>query len=224
MILEQGVSYSHARFYGQKAIQEAQGWDGILEQRDETNRGGYPTTRAKGASDLVRFVYRLEKLAGNARQALEMIASDCVIPWLEAEHGLTGEDLAENGKAEDISLLVNMAQDGWTLTDFLDDVESLTSGGEADDDQSVILGTIHWSKGRERNGVIVNTTRLPVVPPPQKPGMLPVGKPPEVAEERRLAYVAVTRAKEVCHLVGALEWNGQAVFRSQFVGEMEAEQ
>jgi len=224
VIMEQGIDYSHARYYGKKAIQEAGGWDGILEQRDETNRGGFPTTRAKGASDLVQFVHRLERIKDNARQVLEMIASDCVMPWLEAEYGLSGEDLAENGKAEDISLLVNMAQDGWTLEQFLDDVESLTNGGEVDDDQSVILGTIHWSKGRERKGVIVNTTRLPVVPPPQKPGMLPVGKPPEIEEERRLAYVAVTRAKEICHLVGALEWNGQAVFRSQFVGEMEVAQ
>jgi len=154
---------------------------------------------------------------------LEMIASDCVIPWLEAEYGLADEDLAENGKAEDISLLINMAQDGMTLEQFLGDVESLTQGGEnQDDSQSVILGTIHWAKGRERKAVILNTTRLPVVPPKRKPGTLPVGRPPEISEERRLAYVGITRAMEVCTIVGALEWNQQPAERSRFVGELNA--
>jgi DNA helicase-2/ATP-dependent DNA helicase PcrA len=222
VIMEQDVDYSHARYYGRKAIQEACGWNGILDQRWETNRGGYPTTRAKGASDLVGFVHRLEKLTDNARQTLEMIASDCVLPWLEAEYGLASDDLAENGKAEDIALLINMAQDGMTLAEFLDDVESLTQGGNAQDDsQSAILGTIHWSKGRERKAVILNTTRLPIIPPKQKPGTLPVGKPPEIEEERRLAYVGITRAMETCAVVGALEWNQQPAERSRFVMELE---
>ena len=223
VVMEQGVDYSHARYYGKKAIQDAGGWDGVLYQRNEMNRGGYPTPRAKGASDLVQFVHRLEKLTDNARQTLEMIASDCVIPWLEAEYGLAGEDLAENGKAEDIALLINMAQDGigMTLEQFLDDVESLTQGGkDQDDSQSVILGTIHWAKGRERKAVILNTTRLPVIPPKRKPGTLPVGRPPEISEERRLAYVGVTRAMETCALVGALEWNQQPMTTSRFVEEL----
>ena len=222
VIMEEGTDYSHARYYGKKAIQDAGGWDGVLRQRDETNRGGYPTTRAKGAGDLVVFVHRLERLQDNARQALEMIASDCVLPWLEAEYGLEDSDLAENGKAEDIALLINMAQDGMTLEQFLDDVEELTQGGKnQDDSQSAILGTFHWSKGREHKAVIVNVTRLPVIPPKHKPGTLPVGKPPETQEERRLAYVGITRAKEVCNVVGALEWNQQPVECSQFVGELE---
>jgi len=221
VIMEEGTDYSHARYYGKKAIQDAGGWDGVLRQRDETNRGGYPTTRAKGAGDLVVFVHRLERLQDNARQALEMIASDCVLPWLEAEYGLEDSDLAENGKAEDIALLINMAQDGMTLEQFLDDVEELTQGGKnQDDSQSAILGTFHWSKGREHKAVIVNVTRLPVIPPKHKPGTLPVGKPPETQEERRLAYVGITRAKEVCNVMGALEWNQQPVECSQFVEEL----
>lgn len=224
VIAEQDIDYSHTRFYGRKAVESAGGWDGILEQRDETNRGGYSTTRAKGSEDLVRFVHRLERLKDDAGACLNMIVSDCVLPWLSVEYGTADADLAENGKAEDLALLLSMAKEGQTIEEYLDEVENLTQGDEGQDEsRSAILGTFHWSKGRESKGVVLNVTRLPIVPPQQQPGKLPIGKPPLVEEERRLAYVGVTRAKEVCHVVGAGEWNGQAIEVSRFIGEMKLE-
>lgn len=221
VIAEGGEDYSHTRFYGQAAIKYAGGWDGVLHQRYETNRGGYPTTRAKGAEDLVRFVQRVEKLKDDAGACLNMIISDCVLPWLAVEYNVDGDDPAENGKGEDLGLLLSMVKDGQTMTEYLDEVESLTSESEkGGDGNSVTLGTVHWSKGRESKSVIVNLTRCPIVPPVQKPGKLPMGKPPTIEEERRLAYVAVTRAKERCVVVAAGEWNGQGVEESPFVGEL----
>jgi len=220
-IAEGDIDYSHTRFYGQKAIQDAGGWNGVLRQRDEANRGGYPTTRAKGASDLVRFVQRLEKLKDDAGACLGMVISDCVLPWLEAEYGIDSADLAENGKAEDLSLLTSMVKEGQSMEEYLDEAESLIRGDAGQDEQQACtLGTVHWSKGRESSCVILNATRLPIVPPMQRPGKLPMGKPPEIAEERRLAYVAITRAKTQCMVLTASEWNGQPVEESRFVQEM----
>jgi DNA helicase-2/ATP-dependent DNA helicase PcrA len=221
VIAEGDVDYSHTRFYGQKAVQDAGGWNGVLRQRGETNRGGYPTSRAKGASDLVRFVQRLEKLKDDAGACLGMIISDCILPWLEAEYGIDGADLAENGKAEDLSLLTSMVKEGQSMEQYLDEVENLVRGDSGQDTQKACtLGTIHWAKGRESECVILNATRLPIVPPIQRPGKLPMGKPPAVEEERRLAYVAVTRAKNQCVVIAASEWNGQPVEESRFVQEM----
>lgn len=221
VIAEADEDYSHTRFYGQAAIKYAGGWDGVLEQRYEANRGGYPTTRAKGAEDLARFVQRIEKLRGDAGACLNMIISDCVLPWLAVEYDVDGDDPAENGKGEDLALLLSMAKEGQTMAEYLDEVENLTKESEkGSEGHSVTLGTIHWSKGRESKAVVVNLTRCPIVPPMQKPGKLPIGKPPTIEEERRLAYVAVTRAKERCVVAAAGEWSGQGVEESPFVEEL----
>ncbi|MFH1574652.1 MAG: 3'-5' exonuclease [Acidobacteriota bacterium] len=218
IVMEEGLDYSHARFYGQKAVDQAGNWAGVVRQQDETNRGGYPTVTAKGARDLVGFVERIDRRRDDARTALNAIIEGCVLPWLKAEDGLADEDLAENGKAEDFSLLVNLAEPDENLEHYLDRVEELSRGGiEGDDSESVLLGTIHWSKGAERPRVVVNMTRLPIVPPEQKPGQLPTGRPPTMEEERRLLFVAMTRAQEECRLIGSLEWNNQTMERSEFV-------
>jgi len=221
IVMEEGLDFSHARFYGRKAIDSARGWSGIIRQMGETNRGGYPTLQSKGASDLVQFVEKVERHKDDARAALNAIIEGCVLPWLKAEEGLADEDLAENGKAEDFSLLVNLTEPDESLESYLDRVEELSRGGiEGNDEDSVLLGTIHWSKGAERPKVAVNTTRLPIIPPEAKAGQLPTGRPPSMEEERRLLFVAMTRAKDECHLFGSLEWNGNGMERSEFVQAM----
>jgi len=220
-IQEEGIDYCHSRFYGQKAIQAARDWQGIVRQQLETNRGGYPTLRAKGAKDLVRFVERLGKQADDARQCLSTIINNCVLPWLAAEEGITQDDLAENGKVEDFSVLLGLCKSEMTIEQFLTKVDELSNGCAGDDEsESVLLGTIHWSKGAERERVVVNTTRLPIVPPQRKQGQLPTGKPPTMQEERRLLFVGITRAKSECVLIGSREWNGQQCETSKFVEEM----
>ena len=91
-----------------------------------------------------------------------------------------------------------------------------------DEERSAILGTIHWSKGSERERVIVNTTRLPIVPPPRKPGKLPTGSAPSMDEERRLVYVGITRAKSEAILMGSREWQEMEMDTSPFVEELIA--
>lgn len=221
IVMEEGNDYSHARYYGQKAIDQAGGrWVGVIQQQDDTNRGGYPTLNAKGAADLVRFVTKIEKMSGNAHAALNAIIQGCVLPWLKAEEGIDDEDLAENGKAEDFDLLLSLTEPDQTLEQYLSKVEELSQGIEGNESESVLIGTVHWSKGAERPCVFVNSTRLPIVPPTLKPGALPTTNPPTKEEERRLMFVAITRAKDQCVIGGALEWNGQKTTRSEFVQTM----
>lgn len=218
IVMEEGLDYSHSRFYGQRAIEKAGGWQGVIAQQFEKNRGGYDTINAKGSRDLVGFVTKVERVAGDARAALNAIIEGCVLPWLKAEEGISDEDLAENGKAEDFSLLANLTEPDESLESYLDRVEELSRGGiEGNDADSALLGTIHWSKGAERPKVAVNTTRLPIIPPQAKPGQLPTGRPPTMEEERRLLFIAMTRAQDECHLFGSLEWNNQEMERSKFV-------
>jgi DNA helicase-2/ATP-dependent DNA helicase PcrA len=221
IIMEEGKDYCHARYYGQKAIQAAGSWRGIVEQQYETNRGGYPTMQAKGARDLVEFVERLEALKGDAGACLRMIIADCILPWTAAEYGLQDADLAEDGAVESLDLILNLIEPGQTMEAYLQAVDEISAGDAGEDDEhSVLVGTIHWSKGLERPGVILNATRLPIVSPKPIPGKLPMGRPATIEEERRLAFVAVTRAKDEVVVVTSKEWNGQDLPGSQFVREL----
>lgn len=206
VVREEGKDYCHARYYGQKAIQDAGNWQGIVEQQYEKNRGKYPTLRAKGAIDLVKFVDSLEKGIEDAANTINVILEDCMIKWMQSQNGHEENDSSENTN-EDFAVLLSLVEEGMSVEQFLDKVEKLTPKSTVDDDKSVLVGTFHWSKGAERPNVVVNTTRLPCGSP-QKPGRLPVGTEPTIEEERRLAYVGITRAKEKCILVGSREWMG----------------
>jgi superfamily I DNA/RNA helicase len=223
IVYEKDVDYSHARFYGQKAIDAAGNWAGVVGQMSERNRGGFPTVRSNGAHDLVTFVRRLEQYTEDARMVLNTIIHDCVLPWLMAEEGIVAdEDLAENGKAEEFDLLLGMVEPGMSTEQFLEKIDMLSQGStHGDESESVLLGTCHWSKGSERPRVIVNATRMPIVPPQPKEGQLPTGRPPTIEEERRLLFVAITRAQIECQVFVSEEWNGQMLPVSPFLMELK---
>jgi len=220
-IFKEDADYSHARYYGKKHIQKAGGWKGILQQQYEVNRGGFPTPTSIGAEDLVQFVTSLEDLIDEAGACLRRIISDCVLPWIAAEYGLQEADLADDGAVELLDLLLTFAKSGQSMTEYLNEVEAISAGeGAEGEEDSVIISTIHWSKGRERPGVILNATRLPIIPPMNIPGKLPMGRPSTIEEERRLAYVAVTRAKDVVHVVSSTRWLDKDVPVSRFIQEL----
>lgn len=86
-----------------------------------------------------------------------------------------------------------------TLSDFLEEVSLLTDIDNYDNDaDSVVLMTIHSAKGLEFPVVF-----LPGMEENIFPGMNSIYIPSEVEEERRLAYVAITRAKEELYIYHA---------------------
>ena len=224
VIYEEGKDYCAARYYGKAAIEAAGDWNGIEEQTFETNKGGYPTMRSKGAADLVDFVKRIEKKQDNALAALEYIITECVLPWMQAEEGVDNDDPAENGKSEEFDVLLHLVEPDEDLEHFLQRIDELGQGNGNNDAESVLVGTYHWSKGAERERVLVNITRCPIVPPKPRPGALPVGRPATIEEERRLVFVGITRAKSEAYVVQAQEWNGAALPVSQFIEEMQLQQ
>jgi DNA helicase-2/ATP-dependent DNA helicase PcrA len=100
-------------------------------------------------------------------------------------------------REDDIKSLATEIERGGNVREFLGEIALLTNVDRARDDAEprVILSTIHQSKGLEWPVVIM----LSVVE-----GMFPSPRSTEEdgdAEERRLFYVAVTRAKEQLHLL-----------------------
>ncbi|MFR7553294.1 MAG: 3'-5' exonuclease, partial [Acutalibacteraceae bacterium] len=86
-----------------------------------------------------------------------------------------------------------------TLADFLEEVSLITDIDNYDNEaDSVVLMTIHSAKGLEFPVVF-----LPGMEENIFPGMASIYNPSEVEEERRLAYVAITRAKEELYIFNA---------------------
>ena len=86
-----------------------------------------------------------------------------------------------------------------TLSDFLEEVSLITDIDNYDNNaDSVVLMTVHSAKGLEFPVVF-----MPGMEENIFPGMASVYVPSEVEEERRLAYVAITRAKEELYIFHA---------------------
>ncbi len=98
------------------------------------------------------------------------------------------------------------------------------AGPPAKDEDYLILSTVHSSKGQEWDSVyVLNVTDGGF------PNEFAAGKPAQVEEERRLLYVAMTRARHDLHLVAPLRfyvtqqhrWGDKHVYgaRSRFMTE-----
>jgi DNA helicase-2/ATP-dependent DNA helicase PcrA len=86
-----------------------------------------------------------------------------------------------------------------SLSGFLEEVSLFTDIDQLDTNKDqVILMTMHSAKGLEFPVVF-----LPGMEDGLFPGMQAIYNPSEIEEERRLAYVAITRAREELHLTNA---------------------
>jgi len=109
------------------------------------------------------------------------------IAELEEQRSIEAE-----GRLENLAELVGGAEDAETVDAFLEQV-SLVADTDAlgDDESQVILMTLHSAKGLEYPNVFLIGLEDGVFP-----HMRSLGEPRELEEERRLAYVGITRARE----------------------------
>ena len=111
-----------------------------------------------------------------------------------------------------------------TLTDYLNQVTLSSDTDEMDDSNYVTLATIHSVKGLEFKVVFVCGMEENILPVSRA-----VGNDDDMEEERRLAYVAITRAKErICftrsksrYLYGRREATARSRFLKELAGELD---
>jgi DNA helicase-2/ATP-dependent DNA helicase PcrA len=153
-----------------------------------------------GIRDVLGLLTQLRSLAagddgmppwGPARLLEEVLERTGYRAELEAEHSVEAA-----GRLENIGELVGAAQEAEGLDSFLEEVSLVADADEVDADESkVVLMTLHTAKGLEYPVVFLIGMEDGVFP-----HLRSLGEPDELEEERRLAYVGITRARERLYL------------------------
>jgi DNA helicase II / ATP-dependent DNA helicase PcrA len=158
----------------------------------------------EGARQLLRRLLRVDStdVAATVRGYAKEAA------WRERPPEKLGE--RELVRQSDLGRLVRLAEDfddgARTTRDFIADLEA-RFGSTGVDRRGVHLLTLHGAKGLEFEAVFIPRLEEKELPIRQ------AKKPGEIAEERRLFYVGLTRAKRQL----ALTWSGKP---SRFLGEL----
>jgi DNA helicase-2/ATP-dependent DNA helicase PcrA len=107
---------------------------------------------------------------------------------------LDGTPQAEDREAN-LGSLLSDAQTFLSLPDFLEEVALMSSADTSGDGQKVTLMTLHAAKGLEFPVVFIVGMEEGIMPHSRV-----FESPAELEEERRLAYVGMTRAREELHI------------------------
>jgi DNA helicase-2/ATP-dependent DNA helicase PcrA len=128
------------------------------------------------------------------------------------------------GRQENLAELARAMEDYETLGDFLEHVSLVMDNEAAGDEQKVTIMTIHAAKGLEFDNVFLPGWEEGVFPSQRS---LDEGGLASLEEERRLAYVAITRARRRCTILHASnrriygQWTSS--IPSRFIAELPEE-
>jgi len=163
------------------------------------------------------------------REAAEALAPAELLRTVLEESGYTAMLEAERtaeakGRLENLGELARAMEDYQTLGDFLEHVALVMDNDAAADSEKVTIMTIHAAKGLEFDNIFLPGWEEGVFPSQRS---LDEGGLASLEEERRLAYVAITRARRRCTIVHAAnrriygQWTSS--IPSRFIGELPPE-
>ncbi|WOE73833.1 ATP-dependent helicase [Alterisphingorhabdus coralli] len=179
--------------------------------------------RARNAlAGLMKYVARWRDEMNN------MTPADLVRQVLD-ESGYTAALQAEksveaSGRLENLSELARAMEEYETLGDFLEHVSLVMDNDAADQGDTATIMTIHAAKGLEFHNVFLVGWEEGVFPSQRA---LDEGGTASLEEERRLGYVAITRARTRCSILHAAnrriygQWTSS--IPSRFIGEIPAD-
>ena len=188
-----------------------------LRRADEV---GVTGSAARGVAAFVKLLDHLAALVPEGPGDLLQGALEAsgYLAELEAEHTVEAA-----GRLENLGELVGSAREFAEVAEFMEQVALVADSDEVDGDESrIILMTLHTAKGLEYPVVFLVGAEEGVFP-----HIRALTEPDELEEERRLAYVGITRARErlyISHawsrtLFGSTQYNPP----SRFVDEIPTE-
>jgi len=189
-----------------------------LRRADEV---GITGPAGRGIASFLQLLDELIGLVGEGPATVLQTALDAsgYLAELEAEH-----TVETAGRLENLGELVGSARDVGDVAEFLEQVALVADSDEVDgDDSRVVLMTLHTAKGLEFPVVFLVGTEEGVFP-----HIRALTEPDELEEERRLAYVGITRAKErlfISHawsrtLFGSTQYNPPSRFVEEIPDEL----
>ncbi len=143
----------------------------------------------RGLANFVELVDRLGDMANSDGVGPGDLLQACLddsgyLAELEAE-----DTVEAHGRIENLGELVGSAREFTVMEEFLEQVSLVADTDELDDDDQVVLMTLHSAKGLEFPAVFIVGVEEGVFPHNRA-----LTEPDEMEEERRLAYVGITRA------------------------------
>ncbi len=172
------------------------------------------SSRNKNAYDAARFIIERTGM-------LAMFMSDSTPESISRRENI--EELLAGAK-EFTQSRFEEGEENATLNDFLADIslatdQDLEKEGEG---ERITLMTVHAAKGLEFNNVFIVGIEEELFP-----SAMSMDSPQQIEEERRLFYVAITRARNFCMMSYASSRfrNGQTVLckPSRFLGDIDSE-
>jgi DNA helicase-2/ATP-dependent DNA helicase PcrA len=185
------------------------------------DEAGVSGSAGRGIETFVTLLDELSMLveaeAGPAEVLQMALDRSGYVAELEAE-----ASVESNGRLENLGELIGSAREFTRIDEFLEQVSLVADTDDIDTDQRVLLMTLHSAKGLEFPVVFLLGLEEGVFPHTRA-----LTEPDELQEERRLAYVGITRAQERLHLshawsrslFGTTQYNPP----SRFIEEIPAE-
>ncbi|SFK22538.1 DNA helicase-2 / ATP-dependent DNA helicase PcrA [Halobacillus dabanensis] len=176
-------------------------------------------TGAKGFIDSIEYLKSIRK----ERKVSELLQESMQVTGYEAYRREDGDQERLDNMAELLHSIVQYEQtlgEGINLEEYLQMVSLYTDDDRQDQFDSVKMMTIHTAKGLEYPYVFVIGMTESVLPNVRA---LRQRKERGLEEERRLAYVAVTRAERALYLTESegFQNGGQKKYPSRFIFEVE---
>ncbi|PKB24950.1 Rep family ATP-dependent DNA helicase [Novosphingobium kunmingense] len=173
-------------------------------------------------------LYALMRDVGRWREAAKTLSPAELARTVLEESGYTtalqNEKSAESaGRLENLAELARAMEEYETLGDFLEHVSLVMDNDANDSAEKLTIMTIHAAKGLEFDNVFLPGWEEGVFPSQRA---LDEGGLSALEEERRLAYVAITRARRRCTIVHAAnrriygQWTSS--IPSRFIAELPA--
>jgi DNA helicase-2/ATP-dependent DNA helicase PcrA len=188
-----------------------------------------PAIRGKAAKSISDFRQLMLELESRIESAPDEIIREVIDRSGYREMLLASSDREDQDRLANIEELITAARQfaaedsSRTLADFLENI-TLASDVDGWDEQQdcVSIMTLHSAKGLEFPVVYIMATEQGILPHERS-----LAKDEDVEEERRLAFVGMTRAKEELYLTHARvrEFRGQSLYAltSMFLDELPAD-
>jgi DNA helicase-2/ATP-dependent DNA helicase PcrA len=165
----------------------------FLEGLRRAEQAGVTGRAIKGIEEFLAIIDGAKERIDDGPAALLEVILDRsgYVAELQAETSVEAE-----GRLENLAELVGSAREVASVDEFLEQVSLVADSDQIpDDDSQVILMTLHSAKGLEFPAVFLVGLEDGVFP-----HLRSLTDPNELEEERRLAYVGITRARERLYL------------------------